>query len=66
MDDDGNTVPNSQPFGPKWLTELLGIDFFDGVVRVHLNNTEVTDKGLEHLKGLTILRNLWLPHTQIT
>ena len=31
-----------------------------------LVNTNVTDVGLEHLKGLTQLRGLWLDHTHVT
>ena len=31
-----------------------------------LNNTKVTDAGLEHLKGMTNLRKLTLVDTQVT
>jgi len=36
------------------------------IVTVDLRGKQVTDAGLEHLKGLTNLRTLHLQHTQVT
>jgi hypothetical protein len=33
---------------------------------LRLNGTQVTDAGLEHLKGFTELRRLWLYSTRVT
>jgi Leucine-rich repeat (LRR) protein len=37
-----------------------------GAVSVNLADTQVTDAGLEHLKGLTGLKVLWLGGTHVT
>ena len=36
------------------------------VVHLNLQQTNVTDAGLEHLTGLTNLKLLWLNGTQVT
>jgi hypothetical protein len=52
---------------PKWLRSLLGDDFFTNVVIVWLaTNQQVTDAGLEQLKGLTTLTSLSLDGTKVT
>jgi hypothetical protein len=61
---DNGRVPNPQPPGPKWLRELLGIDFFDGVNLVHLIDSEVSD--VTPLAGLTSLERLYLYGTQVS
>ncbi len=66
LDQSGKQQPNAQPSGPAWLQNLLGTDFFNEVVRVNLDSTEVTDGRLEHLKGLTRLQWLNLFNTEIT
>ena len=59
-------IQRAQPSGSQWLRKLLGDDFFTNVVEVQLNDTQVTDAGLKHLKGLTQLQALLLNHTQVT
>jgi hypothetical protein len=57
------------PAGPSWLRELIGADrmrMFDDVTVVHLADGDVTDEGLEHLRGLTSLQQLVLTNTQVT
>ena len=54
------------PSSPKWLRNLLGDDFFTNVVSVHVGSTQVTDAGLEQLKGLTQLLGLFLENTKVT
>jgi hypothetical protein len=51
-------VPYSGPPGPVWLRNLLGTDFFATAVHVCFFPSSVSDAGLEHLKGLTQLREL--------
>ena len=51
---------------PAWLRSLLGSDFFDSVEIVVLNNAQVTDAGLEHLRGLSQLQELFLANTKVT
>jgi hypothetical protein len=46
--------------------KLLGADFFSDVFLLYLDGTQVTDAGLEHLKGLTALQGLSLDGTQVT
>lgn len=59
-------MPNPAPPGPIWLRRLLGDDFFVDVDVVVFDNTQVTDAGLQCLKGLTQLPNLSLDNTQVT
>ena len=60
------TKSGQKPPGPKWLRELIGDEYFVSVVLVDFNETQVTDAGLMHLKGLTKLELLYLNRTQIT
>ena len=53
-----------EPPGPPWLRNLLGVDFLSDVT--YVDYKQATDAGLEHLKGLTNLRSLWLDNTQVT
>ncbi len=52
--------------GPEWLRELVGEEYFVTVVGVFLHETQITDSGLEHLKGLTSLQELQLDSTKVT
>jgi Leucine-rich repeat (LRR) protein len=51
---------------PKWLTDLLGVEFFWTAVKVSFNYEQVNDSGLEYLKELPQLRILAVSDTQIT
>jgi hypothetical protein len=62
----GDVRPTAEPPGPAWLRNLLGENFFATVVEVHFASPLLTDRGLEHLKGLSQLRWLDLPGTQVT
>ncbi len=53
-----------KPPGPKWLRNLLGIDYFDDVVGVGFGTTQVSD--VTPLSGLTSLRALDLHSTQVS
>ncbi len=64
-DDNFKALPNAEPPGPKWLMKLLGIDFFDDVVRVKLLQvTQVSD--VTPLLGLTSVERLDLDGTQVS
>ena len=51
---------------PQWLIHLLGERFFCTHITVSFYGNQITDKALEHLKGLTLLRCLGLQRTQVT
>ena len=64
-------------WAPGWLVALVGTDFFGHITAVgltlfsnldvlNLKNTEVSDAGLTHLKGLSKLTTLCLERTQVT
>ena len=54
------------PSGPQWLCSVLGDNFFDGVWCASFPHTQVTDAGLEHLKGLSHLNTLNLDRTRVS
>ena len=62
--DPSNTT--GQPTEPAWLRGLLGNDLFANVTVVVLDHSEISDAGLEHLKGLTQLQELRLDYTRVT
>ena len=37
---DGSPVPNGKPWSPKWLTDLIGVDYFGHVVWVVCANMD--------------------------
>jgi len=53
------------PIWPNWLRELLRDEFFEQVYLVALNNANVTDSDMAHLRGLSQLEDLDLGNTQI-
>lgn len=63
---DANHYPiaHAAPTGPGWLRKMLGDDFFSAVVSVGI--TQMTDAGVENLKGLTNLEALNLMSTSVT
>ena len=65
-DADGKAIKSPEPPGPAWLLNMLGVDFFSDVEFVSFFFTDATDDDLEHLEGLSDLRELWLAHTQVT
>jgi hypothetical protein len=54
------------PLALVWIREQLGDDFFGIVAVVNLSSTQVTDAGLENLKGFTELQTLSLFNTKVT
>ena len=62
----GKIINWAQPSNPMWLRTVFGDDCFANVDHVGLGNTNVTDEGVEHLKGLNQLETLWLNNTQVT
>jgi hypothetical protein len=54
------------PGGPKWLRDLLSDDFFADVIVFDANNSDFSDKQLEHVKGLRQLKMLFILDTKIT
>jgi len=54
------------PAGPRWLRRMLGDDLFANVTRVDLSRSEISDAGLEALKGLPHLWDLVLHDTAVT
>ena len=65
----GPEPPASQAEAVAAIKKLGGyvtLDKTSGeVVEVYVNRTQITDAGLEHLKGLTSLTGLWLSNTPI-
>jgi len=60
-------IKKPQPPGPVWLRELIGEEYFVSVTQVYFShNTQITDAGLEHLRGLTNLRQLLLACDKLT
>ncbi|MGO8688755.1 MAG: leucine-rich repeat domain-containing protein [Thermoguttaceae bacterium] len=66
FDPSGNPIPAAKPPGPSWLRKPLGDDYFADVTVVDLHGQEVSDAGLEHLKGLAQLRGLELCGTKVS
>ncbi len=63
-DEDGEFIDDVEPPGPKWLRDILGIDFLDDVVYVDLYDTPVSD--VTPLAGLTNLVWLQLNETPVS
>ena len=66
INESGGQVSWYGPFGPIWLTRLLGDDFFLAVYSVQWPGPQVTDADLEHLTGLKQVRLLLLDSTQVS
>ncbi|MGY8770935.1 MAG: hypothetical protein ACKVH8_21195, partial [Pirellulales bacterium] len=48
--------PEPEPPGPAWLRSIIGIDYFDEVVRVEFHGSDITElTPLGELSGLTYL-----------
>jgi len=70
--DENDNVRDGDPPAPRWLCNLLGVDFFAKVVRVDLNQSAIgdadpiSDEQLRNIRGLTDTRLLDLADTQVT
>ena len=56
----------SKPPEPAWMRGLLGDDLFMSVTDANLTFSEISDPGLEHLKGLTKLQELDVIRTRVS
>ena len=68
VDSDLNPVDpifdDRQPPGPKWLQDILGVDFVASVLYVDLEDTYVCD--VTPLASLNNLESLWLENTKVS
>ena len=67
IDADGSRIQSPEPPGPAWLRKTLGVDFFSDVRCVYFYAlwSGFGDDGMEHLKELPSLQELYLSHTQV-
>jgi hypothetical protein len=56
---------NKPPPAPKWLRDLLGVDFFSTVVGVEFQNAAINDKTLESVVGLPKLQSVKFDNAHI-
>jgi hypothetical protein len=51
---DGDEISNGRPWAPKWLVDLLGVDYFGSIALVYLGDeaTEAVMGHVGHLKNL--------------
>jgi len=66
MDPEKPVVAISFATKPVGDAALEGLGAFPGLLKLTLNNTQITDAGLAHLEGLASLEKLYLVDTQIT
>jgi hypothetical protein len=56
---DGNNIPGGEPWAPRWLVDLIGVDYFGHVAAVWLfSPTTATDGTLAHVGRLARLQVL--------
>lgn len=55
-----------KPAGPKWLHDVLGIDYFDYVTTIHTGNLMLTDRDLAQMSAFSKLRMLRIEDSPIT
>ena len=60
----GGVIYDAEPPGPKWVRDILGIDFVADVSSIYLSNAQVTD--VTPLAGLKNLQKLYLSHMQLS
>jgi internalin A len=58
--------PGAKPNGPKWLRDLIGIDYFDTVVAINANRPAVDDAVVAHIGRLTHVTFLGLQDSTVT
>jgi hypothetical protein len=63
----GRSVPNGKPWGPRWLVDRIGIDYFGHVTQVRLVAThQLSDAELIHISRLNRLEELDLHRSPVT
>jgi len=62
--DSDDQLVDSKPPVPKWLHDLLGVDYFFTVKHIALSDTQVSD--VTTLASLTNLESLLLDNTQVS
>lgn len=64
---DGRSVPNGKPWAPRWLVDLIGIDYFSHVTQVRLvHPPELSDADMIHIAHLSQLEELDLHRSPVT
>jgi internalin A len=64
---DGRSFPNGKPWGPRWLVDRIGIDYFGYVTQVRLVAThQLSDAELIHISHLSRLEELDLHRSPVT
>jgi Leucine-rich repeat (LRR) protein len=61
----GKSVAGTQPWTPRWLVDLIGVDFFGHVTAAGLSRTE-TDATLVQVSRLSQLEELFLNQSSVT
>ncbi len=56
---DGNAISGGEPMAPRWLVDLIGLDYFDHVTAVQLHrNSTAADAALAQVGRLTRIQEL--------
>jgi hypothetical protein len=64
---DGHRITGGEPWPPKWLADLIGIDYFGHVTSVWLSSTSTPiDAVLAQVRRLTGLRTLTVMDSNLT
>jgi hypothetical protein len=62
----GNPIAGKRPWAPKWLTDLLGVDYFGHAVEVSLlSESTATDATMTQVGRLTRLERLYLDDSSV-
>jgi internalin A len=63
---DGRLIRNGKPWEPKWLLDILGIDFFHDATMIALFSGRVTDADMACLGNLTRIDTLVLNPSSVS
>ena len=62
----GTVIPGGRPSAPRWLVDLIGVDYFGHVIDVSFHtNTEATDATFAQIGRLTQLWRLMLIESSV-
>jgi Leucine Rich repeat len=63
----GKSIPAGKPWAPRWLTDLIGVDYFGRVTTVRLfSSSRASDATLAHVGRLTRLQRLNLDQSAVS